>query len=127
MIDGPHPSCECEHGPTKWGRGENIADTCAVCGGMVPAVVPADHHDSAGPDDPIGTVRATDGILAIRANSANPDYPELSWFIIDVGVDDLPANTEDLIATWPIVYQPGHVERAVATAASQRDWDGSAT
>lgn len=71
---------------------------------------PQPSHDpeptNVGPDDPIGTVRATAGILAIRANSANPDYPELSWFIIDVGVDDLPANTEDLIAAWPIVYQP---------------------
>lgn len=64
------------------------------------------------PDDPIGTVRATTGLLAVRAtaSSAIPDLgdDDLSWFIIDIGgQDDLdPDQIEQLIATWPIVYQP---------------------
>lgn len=61
------------------------------------------------PEDPIGTVRAGDGVLAIRAHSAQPDYPDdLAWFVIDIGgQDELDFNTvEDLIGTWPIVYQP---------------------
>lgn len=68
------------------------------------------------PDDPIGTVRATDGILALRApaSSIRPDMDgddELSWFIIDIGrakdLFDMDfEEIEDRIATWPIVYQP---------------------
>ncbi|OBC11423.1 hypothetical protein A5784_35075 [Mycobacterium sp. 852013-50091_SCH5140682] len=69
----------------------------------------------AAPDDPIGTVRATKGVLAVRApaSSVQPDVDddELSWFIIDIGgagdLFDLHTEMiEDLIATWPIVYQP---------------------
>lgn len=69
----------------------------------------------AAPDDPIGTVRATDGVLALRAPasavSSDADNEDLSWFIIDIGggehlVDMGFEEIEDLIATWPIVYQP---------------------
>ncbi|MFV8173782.1 hypothetical protein [Mycolicibacterium peregrinum] len=69
----------------------------------------------AAPDDPIGTVRATAGILALRApaSSIRPDVDddELSWFIIDIGSagDLFYRDTEEIearIATWPIVYQP---------------------
>lgn len=59
------------------------------------------------PDDPIGTVRAGDGILAIRAQTANPECADhLSWFAIDIGAGDMPGDIEALIGTWPIVYQP---------------------
>lgn len=63
------------------------------------------------PDDPLGTVRAGDGTLAIRAHSAQSEYEdELSWFIVDIGGDILSRidfdEVERLIATWPIVYQP---------------------
>lgn len=61
------------------------------------------------PDDPLGTVRAGDGVLAVRAHSAQPDYEDdLSWFVIDIGgQDDMqPDEVEDAIAGWPIVYQP---------------------
>ncbi|OBK04693.1 hypothetical protein A5746_10370 [Mycolicibacterium conceptionense] len=69
----------------------------------------------AAPDDPIGTVRATSGILALRAPAScgNPDAfgEELSWFIVDIGggqalVDMDFGKVEDLITTWPVVYQP---------------------
>lgn len=62
-----------------------------------------------GPDDPIGTVRAGVGVLAIRAHSANPDYDDaLVWYVIDIGgQDDLQLeHVEAMISTWPIVYQP---------------------
>jgi hypothetical protein len=59
------------------------------------------------PDDPLGTVRAGPGVLAIRAHSANPDHAdEISWFVVDIGIGDMPDNVEALIATWPIAYQP---------------------
>ena len=67
------------------------------------------------PDDPIGTVRATDGILALRApaSGSSPDAhdEELSWFIVDIGcgqclVDLGVESIEALIGDWPIVYQP---------------------
>jgi hypothetical protein len=61
------------------------------------------------PDDPLGTVRAGAGVLAVRAQSAQPELEdELSWFVIDIGgLDDLqPDEVEDLIGAWPIVYQP---------------------
>lgn len=61
------------------------------------------------PDDLLGTVRAGDGVLAIRAHSANPEWADdLSWFVIDIGgqADMQPDEIEALIATWPIVYQP---------------------
>lgn len=61
------------------------------------------------PDDLIGTVRAGDGVLAIRAHSVNPEWADdLSWFVIDIGGqgDMQPDEIEALIATWPIVYQP---------------------
>ena len=70
----------------------------------------------AAPDDPIGTVRATEGILAVRAPSSafspDADSADLSWFIVDIGggqalVDMDFEEIEDLIAAWPIVYQPG--------------------
>jgi hypothetical protein len=59
------------------------------------------------PDDPIGTVRATDGVLAIRAHGTE----DLAWFAVDISDDaehqlDPADFDEDLIATWPIVYQP---------------------
>ncbi len=59
------------------------------------------------PDDPIGTVRAGDGLLAIRAHTESSD-DELSWFIIDIGFggDLRVAQLEGAIGTWPIVYQP---------------------
>lgn len=68
------------------------------------------------PEDPLGTVRAGDGTLAVRAHSTNPEYDDLAWFVIDIGGDILdqvydPDDVEQLIGTWPIVYQP---ERDVA-------------
>lgn len=73
----------------------------------------------AAPDDPIGTVRATAGILALRAPASSirtdVDDDELSWFIIDIGgakdlFDMNCEEIEDLIAAWPIVYQPSDAE-----------------
>ncbi|WNA13638.1 hypothetical protein SEA_PHAYETA_95 [Mycobacterium phage Phayeta] len=32
---GEPERCRCEHGPTRWGRGDVTADTCATCGGLV--------------------------------------------------------------------------------------------
>jgi hypothetical protein len=65
------------------------------------------------PDDILGTVRAGDGTLAIRAHSiANIDYTDdLVWFIVDIGGELNLADTDledinQLIGTWPIVYQP---------------------
>jgi hypothetical protein len=59
------------------------------------------------PDDTLGTVRAGPGILAIRAPSANPEWADdLSWFVVDIGIGDMPDDVEALIATWPIAYQP---------------------
>lgn len=62
------------------------------------------------PDDPLGTVRAGDGTLAIRARSAQPEFDgELSWIIVDIGGDILsridPDGIEQLIGAWPVVYQ----------------------
>ncbi|ORA25180.1 hypothetical protein BST13_33195 [Mycobacterium aquaticum] len=60
-------------------------------------------------------MRATEGVLALRApvHSIRPDVDDdaLSWFIIDIGgaeaLFDLEfEEIEDLIGTWPIVYQP---------------------
>lgn len=31
--------CVCEYGPTRWGRGAELADTCADCGRLVPGAV----------------------------------------------------------------------------------------
>ncbi|QJD51369.1 hypothetical protein SEA_RAWRGERTHAT_66 [Mycobacterium phage RawrgerThat] len=31
----PDP-CTCKNGPTRWGRGDQQADTCATCGGYCP-------------------------------------------------------------------------------------------
>lgn len=63
--------------------------------------------DYTGPQDPIGTVRAGDGLLAVRAHSADPDYAEdLVWYIIDIGSDECPANVEHRIDGWPVVYRP---------------------
>lgn len=59
-----------------------------------------------GPDDPIGTVRAGDGSLAIRAHNSDPDSDELSWFVIDIGGDVHPDDVLLLLDAWPIVYQP---------------------
>lgn len=65
-----------------------------------------------GPDDPLGTVRAGDGTLAVRASTVNAEAVDgLSWFIIDIGGDILgqvhhPEDVEHLIDTWPVVYQP---------------------
>jgi hypothetical protein len=62
-----------------------------------------------GPDDPAGTVRADDGILAVRAPSSSVDpergTDELSWFVIDIGGqdDNDPDDVVELLATWPIV------------------------
>lgn len=61
------------------------------------------------PDDPLGTVRAGTGLLAVRAHSAQPEWPDdLSWFIIAIGHQGAidPDQIEALISTWPIVYQP---------------------
>lgn len=60
------------------------------------------------PDDPIGTVRAGNGILAVRAPNAQPgNANELSWFVIDIGADlDWDDIDQDQIVDWPIVYQP---------------------
>lgn len=66
------------------------------------------------PDDPIGTVRATAGTLAVRAHSANHD-DELAWFLIDIDGQDLSGldieEIEDLIAAWPVVYQPSLMDQ----------------
>ncbi|MCV7255327.1 hypothetical protein H7J86_24490 [Mycobacterium hackensackense] len=43
-IDTIADGCTCEHGPTRWGRGPETADTCADCGGLVPP--PADRSIS---------------------------------------------------------------------------------
>jgi hypothetical protein len=64
-----------------------------------------------GPDDPIGTVRAGDGTLAVRAPSTSIDAElgsdtDLSWFIIDIGGDIHEDDVLLLLDTWPIVYQP---------------------
>lgn len=67
-----------------------------------------------GPDDPIGTVRATDGLLAVRAHSPDADHSDdLIWFLVDVGGNAaMPASADDWerfseqISDWPIVYQP---------------------
>lgn len=71
--------------------------------------------DMTPPDDPIGTVRAGNGLLAIRAQSANPDWEddELSWFVIDIGhQDDMqPDDIEAQLGAWPIVYQPDTGQR----------------
>jgi hypothetical protein len=66
-------------------------------------------RDGMAPDDPIGTVRAGQGVLAVRAQCAQPDYEDdLSWFAIDIGgMGDMPPDeVEEQIGTWPIVYQP---------------------
>ena len=79
-----------------------------------PDVKPSGPGTDFGPDDPALTVRAADGVLAVRAPAsslnADDDTEQLAWFIIngaaelpDLEVDELAA----LIATWPIVYQPG--------------------
>jgi hypothetical protein len=78
-----------------------------------------DEDADPGPDDPIGTVRATDGYLAIRAPSSsfNLDIDDegLSWFVIDVGATHQAAEwlngleweeIAELLGTWSIVYQP---------------------
>jgi hypothetical protein len=63
------------------------------------------------PDDILGTVRAVDGTLAIRAHSIAVEYNDLVWFIVDIGGELNLADTDledinQLIGTWPIVYQP---------------------
>lgn len=63
----------------------------------------------AGPDDRIGTVRAGDGFLAVRAHSSDPDVDELIWYVFDVGAAACLAdvkNFEACIGGWPVVYQP---------------------
>lgn len=64
--------------------------------------------DFAGPQDPIGTVRATDGLLAVRTYS--PESDDLVWYILAIGADDYPANVEYQLPDWPIVYQPAQHE-----------------
>lgn len=56
------------------------------------------------PDDPLGTVRAGPGLLAIRAHTADPDCGDLAWYIVPAGAA-IPDDVEDLIASWPIVHQ----------------------
>ncbi|BBY18275.1 hypothetical protein [Mycolicibacterium litorale] len=58
------------------------------------------------------------GVLALRApaSSFRPDLDDddgvdLSWFIVDIGGAEDPValdieDIEDLLALWPIVYQP---------------------
>lgn len=69
------------------------------------------------PDDPIGTVRATSGFLAIRAHAQNDAASEeLSWFIVQIGEDNLAdAPIETQLHTWAIVYQP-NADRLVTTS-----------
>jgi hypothetical protein len=63
--------------------------------------------DDAGPDDPLGTVGAGEGLLAVRAPSAQPTPgDELSWFIIPIGGHLDPDLDIDQLYTWPIAYQP---------------------
>lgn len=59
-----------------------------------------------GPDDPLGTVRAGNDTLAVRAHNSDPDSAELSWFVIDIGGDIHPDDVVELLPVWPIVYQP---------------------
>jgi hypothetical protein len=66
--------------------------------------------DDAGPNDPLGTVRAGDGLLAIRAQNSDPDTDELSWFVVDISTTEMDGeyleDQVDRLAAWPIVYQP---------------------
>jgi hypothetical protein len=84
-----------------------------------PASVPEQQQEAPaadiGPDDPVLTVRAGDGVLAVRApaSSLNPeaDPDQLAWFIVSGGGGlDLPdLEIPELVArvtSWPIVYQP---------------------
>lgn len=60
------------------------------------------------PDDPLGTVRAGDGLLAVRAYSVHPeaDNHDLAWFIVNIGAQLEPDMDADQLYTWPVVYQP---------------------
>lgn len=85
------------------------------------------------PQDPIGTVRATDGVLAIRgpASGFGPDADsvDLSWFIVDIGrgedlADMSIEEIHHLLANWPIVYQPGSIAQVSFDGEVVAVWPG---
>lgn len=62
------------------------------------------------PQDKLGTVRATVGLIAVRVPSRSPDAPEgaLSWIVIDVGGADAhtPSDVVEELHLWPVVHEP---------------------
>lgn len=69
--------------------------------------------DDYGPNDPLGTVRAGDGLVAVRALNQYPaDEDDLVWYVFDTSTDGPPVDVTAAHFTarlhgWPIVYQPG--------------------
>lgn len=65
-----------------------------------------------GPQDPIGTVRAGDDMIAVRC--LLPDAAsttDLGWYVFDVAeaIPPVEVDAQQVLATlhtWPIVYQP---------------------
>lgn len=61
------------------------------------------------PEDPLGTVRLGDRMLAVRVVGCDPDYPDdHCWYLVDLtGTGVMPRLAEEpIIAMWPIVYTP---------------------
>lgn len=59
------------------------------------------------PDDPLGTVRAGAGLVAVRCHSSEPDdADDLIWLIVNVAAHDVDLDvTKAHLAQLPIVYQ----------------------
>lgn len=72
--------------------------------------------DIIGPADALGTVRAVDGMLAVRCllpEATSND--ELGWYIFDLGVLTVELDGQQVLASlhgWPIVYQPAKTPAA---------------